>query len=165
MAKKRASKFVSFPAEVAWRRNNTSRLLYSAAWLFDMQILAIVNRNGFPDIRMAHLHLPRNLDVDGTRLTELAKRAEMSKQAMCEIVDQCEAMGLIERQPDEADRRAKVVVFTARGRRLIELVHKAVSLAERGMLAHIGAKQMENLRSGLMIYCDESSAIRKAHSK
>lgn len=158
MAKKRTQKLVSFPAEVAWRRNNTSRLLYSAAWLFDMQILEIVNRNGFPDIRMAHLHLPRNLDLDGTRLTELAKRAEMSKQAMSELVDQCETMGLIERRPDEADRRAKIVAFTARGRRLIELVRNAVSLAERDMLAQIGAKRMENLISGLMVYCDKRVA-------
>ncbi len=157
MAKKRTKKFVSFPADVAWRRSNTSRLLHSAAWLFDLQILEIVNRKGFPDIRMAHLHLPRNLDLGGTRLTELAKRAEMSKQAMGELVDQCEAMRLIERRPDKEDRRAKIVAFTARGRRLIELVEKAVALAEREMLAQIGAMRMGNLLSGLMIYCDKGA--------
>lgn len=162
MAKKAAKKLVSFPADTAWRRSNTSRLLYSAAWLFDRQILEIVNRSGFPEIRMAHLHIPRNLDLGGTRLTVLAERAEMSKQAMGELIDQCEKWGLIERRPDELDRRAKKVVFTVRGRRLINAVRKAVALAERDMLGQIGAKRMERLMSGLMAYCEANGRARPA---
>lgn len=162
MAKKATKKLMSFPADTAWRRSNTSRLLYSAAWLFDRQILEIVNQSGFPEIRMAHLHIPRNLDLGGTRLTVLAERAEMSKQAMGELVDQCEKWRLIERRPDEIDRRAKKVVFTARGRRLIDVVRKAVALAERDMLGQIGAKRMESLMSGLMAYCEANGRARPA---
>lgn len=162
MAKKAAKKLVSFPADTAWRRSNTSRLLYSVAWLFDRQILETVNQSGFPEIRMAHLHIPRNLDLRGTRLTVLAERAEMSKQAMGELVDQCEKWGLIERRPDEIDRRAKKVVFTARGRRLIDAVRKAVAVAERDMREQIGAKRMESLLSGLMAYCEANGRARLA---
>src|ERR1700748_3305048 len=101
---------VSFPHDEDWRGGNASRLLHNAAWLFDRRILEIVNRSGFPEIRMAHLHLPRNLDIEGTRLTVLPQRAEMSKQAMGELVDQGEKMHLVQRQPDPQDPRAKIVV-------------------------------------------------------
>ena len=161
MAKKRDRAAVSFPADEAWRRSNTSRLLFSAAWLFDAQILAIVNRRGFPDIRMAHLHLPRNLELGGTRLTELARRAEMSKQAMAELVDQCEKMGLVERQPDKSDRRAKIVLFTPRGRRLIELVREAVTIAEQNLRHQIGKERMAHLLAGLALYCNARQDVAR----
>jgi DNA-binding MarR family transcriptional regulator len=144
---------ISFPGDIDWRRRNTSRLLYSAAWLFDQRILEIVNGDGFPDIRMAHLHLPRNLDLGGTRLTVLAKRAEMSKQAMAELVDDGEKMRLGARRPDPTDRRAKMVVFTPRGRRLIDVVQRAVTLAETEMRARLGDKSTAQLIDTLLRYC------------
>jgi DNA-binding MarR family transcriptional regulator len=144
---------ISFPGDIDWRRRNTSRLLYSAAWLFDQRILEIVNGDGFPDIRMAHLHLPRNLDLGGTRLTVLAKRAEMSKQAMAELVDDGEKMRLVARRPDPTDRRAKMVVFTPRGRRLIDVVQRAVTLAETEMRARLGDKSTAQLIDTLLRYC------------
>jgi DNA-binding MarR family transcriptional regulator len=154
MAQKRTKTIVRFPADASWRRNNMSRLLYTATWLFDIRILNIVNENGFPGLRMTHLHVPRNLDFEGTRLTELAIRAEMSKQAMGELVDQCETMGLVARRPHKDDRRAKMVCFTAEGHRLIEVVERALATAEREMLALIGIKRMEEVVSGLMTYCE-----------
>ena len=153
MAKARAAAAISFPGDIDWRRRNTSRLLYSAAWLFDRRILEIVNRSGFPDIRMAHLHLPRNLDLDGTRLTVLASRAEMSKQAMGELVDDGERMRLVARRPDPADRRAKIVVFTPRGRRLIAVVQGAVARAEDEMRTKLGARRAAQLIDSLTRYC------------
>ncbi|HEX3973580.1 MAG TPA: MarR family winged helix-turn-helix transcriptional regulator [Stellaceae bacterium] len=153
MAKAPVPAPISFPGDIDWRRRNTSRLLYSAAWLFDQRILAIVNAGGFPEIRMAHLHLPRNLDLEGTRLTVLAKRAEMSKQAMAELVDDGERMRLVARRPDPADRRAKIVVFTPRGRRLIEVVQEAVTRAEAEMRGKLGAWHTAQLIRTLLRYC------------
>jgi len=154
MAQKRTKKLGRFPVDASWRRNNISRLLYTATWLFDARILDYIKENGFPGLRMAHLHVPRNLDFEGTRVTELAIRAEMSKQAMGELVDQCEAMGLVERRPHKDDRRAKVVRFTAEGRNLLEIVERALAAAEREMLAVIGIRRMEDLVSGLVAYCE-----------
>jgi DNA-binding MarR family transcriptional regulator len=155
VAKAPTAAAISFPGDIDWRRGNTSRLLHSAAWLFDQRILEIVNGNGFPEIRMAHLHLPRNLDLDGTRLTVLAKRAEMSKQAMAELVDDGERMRLVARRPDPADRRAKIVVFTPRGRRLIAVVQGAVTRAEAEMREKLGAKHTAQLVAILMRYCGQ----------
>ena len=106
---------------------------------------------------MAHLHLPRNLDIDGTRLTILASRAEMGEQAMGELVDQCEKMRLVERQPDAMDHRAKIVVFTPRGRRLIEAVRAAVAQAERDLANKLGAKRAAALIAALACYCSDAA--------
>jgi len=166
MAQKRSKSSVRFPADASWRRNNMSRLLYTANWLFDARILDHVNENGFPRLRMAHLHVPRNLDFEGTRITELAIRAEMSKQSMGELVDQCEKMGLVERAPHEADGRSKLIRFTPEGKRLIEVVERALASAEHEMLALVGHKRMEEIVFGLMAYCDRrSSSPRRRGTK
>lgn len=158
MTQKRSKSSVRFPADASWRRNNISRLLYTANWLFDARILEHVNENGFPGLRMAHLHVPRNLDLEGTRVTELAIRAEMSKQSMGELVDQCEKMGLVERAPHAEDGRSKLIRFTPEGRRLIEVVERALASAEREMLALVGRKRMEEIVFGLMAYCERRTS-------
>jgi DNA-binding MarR family transcriptional regulator len=158
MAQKRSKSSVRFPADASWRRNNMSRLLHTANWLFDARILEYVNENGFPGLRMAHLHVPRNLDFEGTRITELAIRAEMSKQSMGELVDQCEAMGLVERAPYAEDARSKLIQFTTEGKRLIEVVERALASAEREMLALVGERRMEEIVFGLMAYCERRSS-------
>jgi DNA-binding MarR family transcriptional regulator len=147
-----------FPGETEWRRANMSRLLFSAAWLFDARILAFVNENGFPRVRMAHLHVPRNLDLRGTRLTDLAVRAAISKQSMAEIVDECEAMDLVRRIPDRTDRRAKLVAFTATGLRLMKVVRAALAAAEDDMARQIGTKRMRMLGAALGGYLERASA-------
>ena len=149
MARSRAA---HFPAETTWRRANMSRLLFSAAWQFDSRILAFVNANGFPELRMLHLHVPRNLDLHGTRATDLALRAEMSKQAMAEIIDECEQMKLVRRVPDPSDRRAKLVAFTPTGLRLMKVVRAALAAAERDMARQIGARHMRDVAAALSGY-------------
>jgi DNA-binding MarR family transcriptional regulator len=156
-----AKKQIAFPAEAAWRSGNMSRLLFSAAWLFDSRILDYVQRHGFPLLRMAHLHLPRNLDLEGTRLTDLAVRAEMSKQSIGEIIDQCVAMGLVARVPDKSDGRAKIVVFTPRGLHLLEVVHAALSFAEEEMRAAIGAQRTGDVMTMLTEYCEKILRTQK----
>lgn len=146
-----------FPAERQWRRANISRLLFSAAWRFDSRILDYVNSHGFPALRMAHLHVPRNLDLEGTRVTVLAARAEMSKQAMGEIVDECAAMGLVGRVPDEGDRRAKIVQFTPRGLELLKAMRAAVASAQREMRDIIGADTLDAVASALATYTETVS--------
>jgi DNA-binding MarR family transcriptional regulator len=165
MAQKRSKSTVRFPADASWRRNNMSRLLYTANWLFDARILEYVNENGFSGLRMAHLHVPRNLDMEGTRITELAIRAEMSKQSMGELVDQCEKMGLVERAPYAEDGRSKLIRLTSEGKRLIEVVERALASAEREMLALVGERRMEEIVFGLMAYCERrSSSARRGRT-
>ena len=69
-----------------------------------------------PGIRRAHLQLMPHLDLDGTRITELARRAEITKQAVGQLVSDMERAGYVERFGDPDDQRAKIVKLTQRGR-------------------------------------------------
>jgi DNA-binding MarR family transcriptional regulator len=97
-----------------------------------------MSERGYPEIRQTHgKNVFRVLDDEGTRLTELAARARMTKQAIGELVDQLEAMGYVERRPDPLDGRAKIVVPTAAG--------KAAQATARECLLEIDAEWAQRL--------------------
>jgi len=78
--------------------------------------LVDVLRGGQEVLRASHAQVFEGLDPDGTRLTVLADRARMSHQAMGEMVDELTRHGFLERVPDPADGRARLIRPTARGR-------------------------------------------------
>ena len=115
------------PHADAWRQTHLGQLLGHALRQFDQRVrtlmvqdaavpLALSNLAERDKVSAAHLHITRHLSPQGDRLTDLADRAGMSKQAMADLIDQCEAWGLVERRPDPLDRRAKRVGYTARPR-------------------------------------------------
>jgi DNA-binding MarR family transcriptional regulator len=71
-----------------------------------------------PELRQAHLQLFRAGPLDGLRVTELAARTGMTKQAMHELVVHLERLGYLRRAPDPADVRARQITLTERGRAL-----------------------------------------------
>lgn len=135
-----------------WRRENVGRLLNNAVRRFEARVLELMSEGGHSETRIAHISLTRNLDICGTRLTELARRAEMTKQAMGELVDQCAALGLVERTTDPNDRRARIVTFTPAGIIWLEAFRNAVDIAENEMRSEIGADTMDVLLKGLSAY-------------
>ena len=141
--------------EREWRYNNMSRLLVTAGWIADRRVLAYINANGFPMLRITHLQLPRNLDLAGMTLTQLAERADMSKQSMGALVDQLENFGLIERVPSRDDRRTKLICFTGRGLQLLSVARKAITALENDMLGLVGPRQMQAITSGLTKFCEQ----------
>ena len=135
-----------------WRHENTGRLLVAASRLFEENLLEIINSRGFPELRLTHLAVPRNMDIDGTRITDIARRAGMTKQSMSELVYMFERMKLVKRVPDPDDRRAKKIIFTARGRSLMAAIRDAVALAEEDLSRRIGKRAFIQLRVALMRY-------------
>ena len=71
---------------------------------------------GYDDIRPTHGCVFRFVREEGMRLTELASNAGMTKQSAGELVDDLVELGYVERIPDPADRRAKLICLTERGR-------------------------------------------------
>ena len=121
-----------------------------------------MNERGHSETRIAQLSLTRNLDVEGTRLTELARRASMSKQAMGELVDQCTELGLVGRVADPSDGRARIVRFTRTGLNWLSALHGAIDTAEREMRAELGKPAMEAILKGLAAYGAEFDALDEA---
>lgn len=101
----------------AEKAQRTVQLLFKAARLLNERAIARVQRRTDARVRVAHTALFPHVDLEGTRLTEIAKRLGMTKQAAGQLVDELEEMGVLERIPDPADARAKLVRFSKKGRR------------------------------------------------
>jgi DNA-binding MarR family transcriptional regulator len=136
----------------AWRHANVGRLLNNAVRRFEARVLEFMSASGHVETRIAHVNLTRNLDVEGTRLTELARRASMSKQAMGELVDQCADLGLVDRVADPSDGRARIVMFTPAGLAWLDAFRDAVDAAEQEMRAELGKTTMDAILKGLALY-------------
>lgn len=77
-----------------------------------------LHERGYP-VTMSHNQVLIPLDQEGTRISELARRASISAQAVGKLVDELTTLGLVQRQVDPTDRRARIVTFTDRGRELL----------------------------------------------
>lgn len=104
---------------------------------------------GYPGLRPSHGCIFRYLDVDGSPLSELAERSEMSKQAFGEHVANVEALGYIERVPDPRDGRAKLIVPTPRGREALLLGRQIFADIEREWADAVGEDRVTALRETL----------------
>ena len=85
----------------------------------------------------------------GTRLTELARRARVTKQAMMLLVDELEQKVYVRRVPDADDARAKVVRLTARGRRATAETRRVVQAEEQYVRRLIGDRHTDTLQEAL----------------
>ena len=101
---------------------------------------------GHPEIRPAHGNVMQFLDAEGTRVSVLAGRAQMTKQSMAELVAHLEELGYVERVPDPGDRRAKLVRATARGRQLYPIARDVVAELEAEWTRRLGKAKMGQLR-------------------
>lgn len=100
--------------EVPEQAANTVALLGRAYSLLGFQIVDGVVGAGYPQ-KPSHSAVFAQIRPEGNRLTDLARGANMTPQAMGELVDELEDLGYVERRPDPTDRRAKLIVLTDRG--------------------------------------------------
>ena len=102
---------------------------------------------GHPEVRAPHGNVLQFLDDDGTRVSELARRAQITKQSMAELVAHLERHGYVERIPDPADRRAKLVRATARGGEVYAIARDFVAELDEEWTRRLGKAKMRQLRS------------------
>lgn len=153
----------SLQADEAWRQTHFGRLLGHAMRKFDERVrslmaqddetpLALSNLAARDKVGAAHIHITRHLSLQGDRITDLAERAGMSKQAMMDVVDQCEAWGLVIRVADPHDRRAKRVQYTEAGCEWHWAFQRAVQQAEAEFVDAVGEDVATVVRLGLEAY-------------
>jgi DNA-binding MarR family transcriptional regulator len=104
---------------------------------------------GHPDIRPGHGCVFRFVESGGSRLTDLAERAGLTKQAVGEVVDDLEAMGYVERVPDPDDRRAKLIRLTGKGADGQLAARRIFADIERRWGAEVGEERVAGLRETL----------------
>ena len=102
--------------------------------------------NGFPEIRPAHSSVFRHILPDGSRITDLAERAQMTKQSMAYLVDYLHEKDYVTFVPDPTDGRAKLVRLTGRGAAFMASAIAFSKQIEAEVARQIGAEDMAQLR-------------------
>lgn len=133
----------------ALRQQHIGRLLQRAYRLFSDQAVAKLHARGHTTLGLAHAALLSYLDLDGTRITTLAERADMTKQAMGQLVTELEAQGYVLRTPDPADRRATLVQFTETGWQFLLDAAEIKREIEAAYRAILGDERFAELRATL----------------
>jgi DNA-binding MarR family transcriptional regulator len=125
------------------------RLLGAAFDDFSAELSKRVAATAFADIRASHGCVFGNIDPDGSRLTDLAERAHMTKQSVGEVTSDLEQRGYIERVPDPSDGRAKIIRLTERGREAQAIGRGLIDDIERDWGERFGAERIAALREAL----------------
>ena len=126
-----------------------NRLVLEAFRVLDAQVDAALEARGASDLSPRHATAILLVDKRGVRLTDLAERAGITKQAMMQVVNDLEGHGLIKRSRDPLDARAKIVTLTAKGEKERAEAAKAVSAAEAKVKRRLGPARYEALRQTL----------------
>jgi DNA-binding MarR family transcriptional regulator len=121
--------------------------------------LALSNLAARSQVSAAHIHITRHLSLTGSRLIDLAASAGMTKQAMGDLVTQCEAWGLVQRTPDPQDARARCIVFTDTGLAWLHAFEQAVAQTEAEFKQEVGADVATVVSLGLEAYAGGDSSL------
>ncbi|GIE34079.1 MarR family transcriptional regulator [Actinoplanes italicus] len=128
---------------------NAGLLMFVAYRAMEKRVLDAIAAAGFDDITLAQARVFQRIGPDGTRLGELAEQAQVTKQTAGFLVDQLERAGYVERTPDPADARARLVRVAERGRTAGVVAAAVVAEVEGEWAAHLGARRMTQLREAL----------------
>lgn len=127
------------------RQQNIGRLFQRAARAYSELALIKMQDLGYEGLTLFHTALISNLDADGTRISVLAERAGISKQAMGQLVNELAQRGYIERQPDPADKRATVIMFTETGYQFLRDAYQVKLDIEAEYTAQLGEDSFQEL--------------------
>lgn len=98
---------------------------------------------------MSHSVVLRNMDIEGTPLSVITKRAGVSRQAVAKVASQLVVMGYVKTAPDPGDRRAKMLKLTPKGLTLFTDSMEIYDEVERELVERIGRRRLEEFRSTL----------------
>lgn len=111
------------------------------------EIVSQLHAAGFTDLLPAHLAVFQHPGPDGRSPSQLAGSANMSKQAMNNLLAQLERAEYLTRTVNPDNRRERIVVLTTRGRDAIKAIRAAVRRIEQRWKANLGTERYEQLRS------------------
>ena len=127
---------------------NLGVLLFIPLRFMEQAVLDELKAHGH-DMPLNQARVFARIGPQGSRLVDLARAAQVSKQTIGTIVDQLQQAGYVERRPDPIDGRSRLVVITDRGQQLIELTAPVVQRIEAAWESHLGKHRARQLREAL----------------
>ncbi|GGT03656.1 hypothetical protein GCM10010156_71910 [Planobispora rosea] len=127
-------------------RMNLGILCFIPAREMETRVLKAVAAAGFDDITLAQGRVLQRIGWEGTRMTDLAEQARVTKQTATFLIGQLERAGYVERVPDPSDARARLVRIAARGRAALEVAMEAEAEVEAEWMRHLGRRDADRLR-------------------
>ncbi|KGI69284.1 MarR family transcriptional regulator [Mycolicibacterium rufum] len=128
----------------------TAVLMFIAHRDAESRVMAALARAGVTEVTVAQSRLLQRLSPEGSRLTDLAEQARVTKQTAGALVDQLERAGYVVRQPDPSDARARLVTLSDRGAELCRMAAEEVAQLEDQWRDHLGRQSYEALRGALI---------------
>jgi DNA-binding MarR family transcriptional regulator len=125
---------------------------------FSVRSVEKLRARGHAGLGLEHTALLIHLDTDGTRITTLAERAGVTKQAMGQLVRELEQRGYISRIDDPSDRRAALISFTALGWQFLLDAQAVKHEIEAEYSALLGQEGLAQLRALLSLLIDAAPA-------
>lgn len=125
---------------------NTGLLLFIPSREMERRIFAELAELGYDDITYSQGRLIQRMAPGGSRLTDLAEQAHITKQSAGFLVDRLVQTGYVERVPDPTDARARLIRAAPRGERAIAEAAGIVARVEAEWTAYLGARDMAALR-------------------
>jgi len=141
------------------RQQHIGRLFLRAQRAYDTRAVEKLHARGHTRLTLAHTALLANLDTAGTRITTLAQRAGMTKQAMGQLAHDLEREGYIARAADPDDGRATLVTFTERGWQFLHDAYELKQEIEAEYAAVLGEPEMASLRAALTLLLNQIAPV------
>lgn len=127
---------------------DVATLMLIAYRSMDEQVIRAMREAGF-EVTVAQARIAQRIAETGSRLTDLAEQAQVTKQTASLLVSALEHQGLVERVPDPMDGRARLIQFTPRGRAAAKYAQGVVREIEQGWNEHLGPELAQCLRAAL----------------
>ena len=108
---------------------------------------------------MAHIDI-----AGGTRLSTIAARANITPQAVGELVDDLERLDYVRREPDPDDRRAKRIVLTERGLASVRAALETIAALETELEAFLGPERYHELHRSLKQIVEQEDGVGSSHA-
>jgi len=128
---------------------NFGVLLFIPYRHMENRILQAIRDAGFDDVTLAQARVFQRIAPGGSRLTDLAEQAQMTKQSAAGLIDELERMRYVRRVPDPNDRRARLIQIDKRGRQAAKAAQVAHNAIQAEWQSHLGARRFAQLREAL----------------
>jgi len=131
------------------QRQELGILLFVANRALEQRAFDAIVAAGITDITLAQARVAARISPDGSRVSDLAEQARVTKQSAAFLVEQLETAGYVERVPDPTDGRARLVRLTSRAGRVARAADAEVQRVLAEWADHVGEERLRQMHETL----------------